>query len=223
MKDFSKLCTPAKIYFGIAAIATLFDLLNGVSLMFAFWKLVFAFVWTFILGGLCDKGYKSISWTLVLLPYILMFLASLNIYIVTDEQRQFMRSIQLQGAFGQEAFTEGAVTISNSQIQNAGQTAAQNVVQNTTTALKNLSTSEVSGLVSASLNTTTKITNFKRDLKGIAKSSLEAVKSGVISDNTTLKSQLATAKGSDKQNIQMAIARQNQKLKMINNEIMIRP
>jgi len=107
MKDFSKLCTPAKVYFGIAAIATLFDLLNGVSIMLAFWKLVFAFIWTFILGGLCDKGYKSISWFLVLLPYILMFLASLNIYHVTDEQRQFMRSIQLQGAFGQEAFTEG--------------------------------------------------------------------------------------------------------------------
>jgi len=105
MKDFSKLCTPAKIYFGIAVIATLFDLLNGAALMFAFWKMVFAFVWTFILGGLCDKGYKSISWTLVLLPYILMFLASLNIYHVTDEQRQFMRSIQLQGAYGQEAFT----------------------------------------------------------------------------------------------------------------------
>ena len=104
MKDFSKLCTPAKVYFGIAVIATLFDLLNGAALMFAFWKLVFAFVWTFILGGLCDKGYKSISWTLVLLPYILMFLASLNIYHVTDEQRQLMRSIQLQGAYGQEAF-----------------------------------------------------------------------------------------------------------------------
>jgi hypothetical protein len=73
--------------------------------MLAFWKLVFAFIWTFILGGLCDKGYKSISWFLVLLPYILMFLASLNIYHVTEDQRQFMRSIQLQGAFGQEAYT----------------------------------------------------------------------------------------------------------------------
>ena len=111
MKNFSKLCTPAKVCFGIAAIATLFDLLNGVSIMLAFWKLVFAFIWTFILGGLCDKGYKSISWFLVLLPYILMFLASLNIYHVTDEQRQFMRSIQLQGAFGQEAFTEGVTTM----------------------------------------------------------------------------------------------------------------
>ena len=121
MKDFSKLCTPAKVYFGIAAIATLFDLFNGVSIMLAFWKLVFAFIWTFILGGLCDKGYKSISWFLVLLPYILMFLASLNIYHVTDEQRQFMRSIQLQGAFGQEAFTEG---LSSMGVPNAAQQAA---------------------------------------------------------------------------------------------------
>jgi len=218
MKDFSKLCTPAKIYFGIAAIATLFDLLNGVSLMFAFWKLVFAFVWTFILGGLCDKGYKSISWALVLLPYILMFLASLNIYHVTEEQRQFMRSIQLQGAFGQEAFTEGAVTISNSQVQNAGQTAAQNVA----TALKNLSESEVSGLVRESVSPSQK-KEFATRVKKIAKSSLEAVKSGIISDIDTLRSNLATAKGADKQNIQMALARQSGKLTIINQEINKRP
>jgi hypothetical protein len=107
MKNFSKLCTPAKIYFAIAVIATLFDLYNGASIMFAFWEIFFAFIWTFILGWLCDQGYKSISWFLVLLPYILMFLAGLNMYHVTDEQRQFMRSIQLQGAYGQEAFVEG--------------------------------------------------------------------------------------------------------------------
>ena len=118
MKDFSKLCTPAKIYFGIAAIATLFDLLNGVSLMFAFWKLVFAFVWTFILGWLCDQGYKSFSWVLVLLPYILMFLARMNIYHVTEEQRQLMRSIQLQGAYGQEAFKVDGRKVSGNNMSN---------------------------------------------------------------------------------------------------------
>lgn len=107
MKDFSKLCTPAKIYFAIAVIATVFDLYNGASIMFAFWEIFFAFIWTFILGWLCGQGYNSISWFLVLLPYILMFLANMNIYRVTDEQRQLMRSIQLQGAYGQEAFTEG--------------------------------------------------------------------------------------------------------------------
>jgi hypothetical protein len=106
MKDFSKLCTPAKIYFAIAVLATLFDLYNGASIMFAFWEIFFAFIWTFILGWLCDQGYKSISWFLVLLPYILMFLANMNIYHVTNNQRQFMRSIQLQGAYGQEPFSE---------------------------------------------------------------------------------------------------------------------
>jgi len=53
---------------------------------------------------LCDKGYTSISWFLVLLPYILMVLAMFNIYHVTQEQRQMMRAVKLQGAYGQEAF-----------------------------------------------------------------------------------------------------------------------
>ena len=102
MKDFSKLCTPAKIYFAIAVIAAVVALVNGASIMTEFWKIVFAFVWTFILGWLCKKGYTSISWFLVLLPYIIMALAMLNVYHVTNEQRQLMRAVKLQGAYGQE-------------------------------------------------------------------------------------------------------------------------
>lgn len=104
MKDFSKLCTPAKLYFAIAVIATIIGLLNGVHMMYALWKLIFAFIWTFILGWLCDKGYSSISWLLVLLPYIFIVLFMLNIYHVTQQERQLMRAIKLQGAYGQEAF-----------------------------------------------------------------------------------------------------------------------
>lgn len=110
MKDFSKLCTPAKIYFAIAVIATIFALFNGFSIMMAVWKLVFAFIWTFILGWLCKKGYTSISWFLVLLPYIIIALAMLNIYHVTQEQRQLMRTVKLQGAYGQEAFVSSPHT-----------------------------------------------------------------------------------------------------------------
>ena len=105
MKDFSKLCTPAKIYFTIAVIATVIGLFSGLPIMYAFWKLVFAFIWTFILGWLCKKGYTSISWFLVLLPYILILLAMFGIYHATHQQRQLMRNIQLQGAYGQEAMT----------------------------------------------------------------------------------------------------------------------
>ena len=109
-KDFSKLCTPARIYFAIAVIAAIFALFNGASMMMEFWKIVFAFIWTFVLGWLCDKGYKSISWFLVLLPYILMFLAMSNIYHTTEDQRQIMRMVKLQGAYGREPF-EGGVEV----------------------------------------------------------------------------------------------------------------
>jgi len=104
MKHFEQLCTPAEVYFAIAVIATVIGLFNGFSLMMAFWKLVFAFIWTYVLGWLCSKGWKGLSWFLVLLPYILILLAMLNIYHVTHEQRQLLRSVQLQGAYGQEAF-----------------------------------------------------------------------------------------------------------------------
>ncbi len=108
MKDFRNLCTPAKIYFAIAVIATVIALFSGASLMMAFWKLVFAFIWTYVLGWLCDKGYRSISWFLVLLPYIIIALGMFQIYHVTYDQRQFLRSIKLQGAYGQEAMTKMA-------------------------------------------------------------------------------------------------------------------
>ena len=100
--NFRYLCTPAKIYFAIAVIASVFALLNGAALMAVFMKLVFAFLWTFFLGWLCKKGMKTLSWFLVLLPYIIMALAMFGIYRVTHEQKQIMRTLQLQGAFGQE-------------------------------------------------------------------------------------------------------------------------
>lgn len=105
MQDFRKLCTPAKIYFAIAVIASVIALFNGVRLMMVFWKLVFAFLWTLALGWLCDKGYRTISWFLVLLPYIIIFLAMFNVYHVSQQQKQLIRSVGLQGAYGQEAMT----------------------------------------------------------------------------------------------------------------------
>ena len=105
MKDFSKLCTPAKIYFAIAVIATVIALFSGLTIIAAFMKLVFAFIWTFILSWLCNKGYTSLSWFLVLLPYVFILLAILGIYRMTDQQRQMLRAIQLQGAYGQEAMS----------------------------------------------------------------------------------------------------------------------
>ena len=101
MKDFSKLCTPAKIYFAIAVVASIFALFKGVCLLAVAVKLLFAFIWTFILGWLCSKGLKTLSWFLVLLPYIIIALAMFRIYRVTREQKKLLKTVQLQGAYGQ--------------------------------------------------------------------------------------------------------------------------
>jgi hypothetical protein len=87
IKNFSKLCTPAKIYFAIAVIACIFALLKGVGLIAVGYKLFFAFIWTFILGWLCSKGLKTLSWFLVLLPYIIIALAMFGIYNVSHERK----------------------------------------------------------------------------------------------------------------------------------------
>jgi hypothetical protein len=102
-KMFSKLCTPAKIYFGIAVIASIAALFRGVTFSFVLMKMVFAFFWTYVLGWLCKKGYSYISWFLVLLPYVVILLAALRIANIT-QHRQIYRSVGLQGAYGQEAF-----------------------------------------------------------------------------------------------------------------------
>jgi len=110
-KEFSKLCTPAKIYFAIAVIASIVMLFSGVSFIAVFIKLIFAFIWAFVLGWLCKKGFTSVSWFLVLLPYIIILLASLKIYHTTQEQKQMLRNLQLQGAYGQEAMTMPTMTM----------------------------------------------------------------------------------------------------------------
>jgi F0F1-type ATP synthase assembly protein I len=77
--DFNKLCTPAKIYFGISVLSCIIMLFDRINIVAIFSKLIFAFLWAFVLGWLCSKGYKSISWFLVLLPFVMMLLVSFGI------------------------------------------------------------------------------------------------------------------------------------------------
>ena len=99
-RDFSKLSTPAKVYFAIAVVASILALLNHMSMVAVGVKLIFAFIWTFILSWLCENGYKNLSWFLVLLPYIIILVGMLGIMHLTKSQHAIIKSTQLQGAFG---------------------------------------------------------------------------------------------------------------------------
>lgn len=117
-KEFSKLCTPAKIYFVIAVIASIIMLFKGVSILGVFAKLIFAFIWAYVLGWLCKKGFTMVSWVLVLLPYIILLLAMFKIYHTSEDQKQILRTLQLQGAYGQEAMSMPSIGSMNGVVAN---------------------------------------------------------------------------------------------------------
>ena len=84
-KQFQKLCTPAKLYFAVTVLSAIFALFNSVPILAVFMKIIFAFIWTFVLNWLCSKGLTTLSWIIVLLPYLILVMVSLNIFKMTKE------------------------------------------------------------------------------------------------------------------------------------------
>ena len=75
MLDIMNFCPPALVYLGISTFVILAALASQVvSLYSAFFKAIFALLWSMILNFICSKGYTSVSWVLVLLPYIIFAL-----------------------------------------------------------------------------------------------------------------------------------------------------
>ena len=67
-----ELCTPAMLYAVFAGISILVALFSKFQVVSILIKFLFAVAWTWFLNYLCVKGYKVISWFLVLLPLLLM-------------------------------------------------------------------------------------------------------------------------------------------------------
>jgi len=114
---FDKLCTPAQIYlivsfilmvlsyFGLNAISQQISLNQSnnsflQSLNFTYQKdartsyvvqVVLIVLWTWVLSYLCKKGFSNLSWFLVLLPWVLMFLAFF-VYVLETIKRIFFNT-----------------------------------------------------------------------------------------------------------------------------------
>lgn len=90
-KDFKKLCTPASVYLFINVIIFISIAIQNFGnttqycvgqykcnvpntfSMFLF-KAIYMLFWTFVLNAICKAGYKEVSWFMVLLPIILLFI-----------------------------------------------------------------------------------------------------------------------------------------------------
>ena len=89
-KTVKELCSPAMLYFIISIVSLAMVLLQNLSnqnsynvgsfscrvpstaLVFII-KLIYILFWTWILNLICKDGHTTISWLLVLLPWILLF------------------------------------------------------------------------------------------------------------------------------------------------------
>lgn len=89
-KTLKELCTPAMVYFVISMIALMMVLFQNLgnnnsynvgsfscrvpntAVVFIV-KLIYVLFWTYILNLICKDGHTGLSWLLVLLPWILLF------------------------------------------------------------------------------------------------------------------------------------------------------
>ena len=98
-KDFKNLCSPAFVYLLVSVVVFIVIAIQNFGnttrycvgqyecyvpntfVIFVF-KALYILFWTFILNSLCKAGYKEVSWFLVLLPLILLFVL-LGLVLVT--------------------------------------------------------------------------------------------------------------------------------------------
>lgn len=89
-KTFKELCTPAAMYFVISMFALLLVIVQNVhntdsyhvgnfscrvpnTFVVFVVKFIYILFWTYVLNLICKDGHVGISWLLVLLPWLLLF------------------------------------------------------------------------------------------------------------------------------------------------------
>ena len=91
-KLFNSLCTPAQLYLGISILSVLGLCYQNIgnpnviacglmkaetpinNAFYLIFQVGYVLGWTYLLNILCKKGYNKLSWLLVLLPLVAMFL-----------------------------------------------------------------------------------------------------------------------------------------------------
>ena len=73
----SSLCTPALIYLILSAFFIFGSIMMNLSFVTILIKVFFVLAWTWVLNLLCRNNLEVLSWILVLLPYLFMFVLML--------------------------------------------------------------------------------------------------------------------------------------------------
>jgi phosphotransferase system glucose/maltose/N-acetylglucosamine-specific IIC component len=75
-KNKTKLCKPSLIYIIVAIIAIIAKLTTGILLVDLILIILYNIMWVVLLNWLCQKGYSSFSWVLVIIPILVVPIAT---------------------------------------------------------------------------------------------------------------------------------------------------
>ena len=91
LKLLESLCTPAQLYLGMSVLAVLTQCYQNIgnpnvfscglmkaqspinNAFYISFEILYVLGWTYLLNILCKKGHTKISWLLILLPLVAMF------------------------------------------------------------------------------------------------------------------------------------------------------
>ncbi len=89
--QFSKYCTPAQLYLVLGVICIISGFFANYSIEMLLTKALFVVIWAWVLNWLCSKGFKAISWIIVLLPFIFFLFMYFLIKDVVVVKEAFLR------------------------------------------------------------------------------------------------------------------------------------
>lgn len=97
------ICVPAMLYLILSVIALISMAFQSCGALCLLFKVLFIGIWTWFLNFLCTQGYTTISWILVLLPFIMFILMILFAYEVMkrvkDNQENYNGTPKLPSGF----------------------------------------------------------------------------------------------------------------------------
>ena len=124
-KKIKSLCTPAQIYFFLSMFSILAIMSQNAmksriyrigaysvptpftNIVTFLMKIISIVIWTYILKYLCDNGFMSIAWFLVLLPIVFMFVIIGAVMLILTENK---KAVKQQVAAFQKAHRPGIQT-----------------------------------------------------------------------------------------------------------------
>ena len=69
--DFSKLCTPAYIYFIVSIIYLLIKSVTNFNISSLVINIFVIMLWSYLLNFLCGMGYEIIAWLILIFPFFI--------------------------------------------------------------------------------------------------------------------------------------------------------